>query len=157
MAKKAEVATVSPRSELAKRRVAQAATEMVRPEQSAEEMALAILESTDIDDILGSTVVHLADMLDTPFTILAAYLNQSDFTDGLGAFTVMEVEFQDGKRGVVTTGATNIVAQVIAMHGGGHFPQWVLAESDTTKAGFTVYRLRRAPGERPTQAQLENF
>jgi hypothetical protein len=141
----------------AKEMVAAAVVEMTRPDQTAEEIALQILQATSIDQILGSTVVHLQDMVGVPFLVTEALLTKSDYEDGLGAYTVMSAIMGDGSKAVITSGAQNVVAQVIAMHSGKHFPQWCMATKTESKAGFTVYRLQRAPGEAPTQAQLESF
>lgn len=141
----------------ARDKVMQAITEMTVPDQTAEEIALSIIDSTSIDDILGSQVVHLQDIIGTPFLLLSAKLTKSDYEDGLGAYTVMTATMGDGTRAVITTGATNVVAQVIAMHQGGHFPQWVVATQAESSGGFTVYRLSRGPGEPPTPEQLEAF
>lgn len=140
--------------ERAMERVRQAITEMTVPDQSAEEIALSIIEATSIDQILGSTVLHLQDMVGTPFLLVSAKLTASDYQDGLGAYTVMNVILADGSPAVITTGSTNVVSQVIAMHGGDYFPQWVVASEATAASGFKVYRLNKGPGEAPTQSQL---
>ena len=140
--------------ERAMERVRQAITEMTVPDQSAEEIALSIIEATSIDQILGSTVLHLQDMVGTPFLLVSAKLTASDYQDGLGAYTVMNAILSDGSPAVITTGATNVVSQVIAMHSGDYFPQWVVASEAETSKGFKVMRLNRGPGEPPTQSQL---
>lgn len=164
MAKSTAVATRPTEIEQRKQdtidRIKRAASEMARPETTPEEMAAAILDAASIDDILGNgTVVHLADMIGESFTILGASLSESTVANnqGLPVFAIIEAELNDGTQAIVTTGATNCVAQLIAMHSGGYFPQWVKCRADETKAGNTVYRFVKGDGERPTRAQLENF
>jgi len=144
--------------------IREAILEMQRPEQSAEEMALSIMGATDLDTILGSTVLHVADMVGKSFTILSASLSESTFYDadkpengGLPAFAVMETELSDGTKAIMTTGATNCVAQLIAMQRGHHYPVWVKVQDDTTRGGFTVYKFAKGDGERPTAEQLRAF
>lgn len=136
-------------------RMATAISEMARPEQSPEEMALAIINATTLEGILGSTVLHMEDYVGTPFLVVGANLNPSEFTDGLGAYAVLDTILSDGSRAVITSGATNVVAQLVAMHAGDFFPAWVEFKSDTTKKGFTVYKLIKGSGEAPTAQQLK--
>jgi len=152
-------ATITPADQV-KQKMAVAAADMVRPETSAEEMALAILNATSIDDILGSTIRKMNEV-EGSFLVVGANLNESDFQEGLGAYAVLDTLHPDGTRVLVTSGATNVVAQLVAMHAGSHFPQWVKFKSDTTKAGFTVWKLVKGDGAPPTEEQLamwgENF
>lgn len=138
---------------LVKERMTQAISEMTRPETTAEEMALAILDADTIEGILGSTVLKMEDVT-TPFVVVGAGLNPSDYTEGLAAYAVLDCVLPDGERAVIISGATNVVAQLVAMHSGRFFPQWVEFKSATTGKGFTAWKLIKGKGEAPTQEQL---
>jgi len=138
---------------LVKERMMRAVSEMTRPETTAEEMALAILDATTLEGILGSTVLKMEDVT-TPFTVLGASLNPSDYVDGLAAYAVLDAVLQDGGRVVIISGATNVVAQLVAMHSGDFFPAWVEFKSATTGSGYTAWKLIKGRGEAPTAQQL---
>lgn len=157
MAKSSAVATTSPQEVQVKERMQRAIQEMARPEQSAEEMALAILTATTLEGILGGSVLHMEDMEDvTGFLCVGANLNPSDFTDGLGAYAVLDVILQDGTRAVVTSGSTNVVAQLVNIHASKFFPVWVRFKKSNkpTAKGFWVWKLINGEGEQPTSQQL---
>lgn len=157
MVKSTAVATISKQEMEVKQRMAQAVQEMARPEQSAEEMALAILNATTLEGILGSQVLHMEDMeAVTGFLCVGANLNPSDFTDGLGAYAVLDTIQPDGTRAVVTSGSTNVVAQLVNIHAKKFFPVWVrFKKSDKpTKAGYWVWKLVKGEGEQPSAQQL---
>lgn len=130
---------------------------MARPEQSPLEMALAVMDARSDDDVFGSTVLHLKDMIGEPFTINRAWLTDSEYEDGLPAFTIMEATLDDGTAAVITTGATNVVAAVINFHVRDRFPIRVDTKTDKTKAGFEVVKLIRPTTDAPTAEQLKSF
>lgn len=148
---------ISERQQEAQARLQQAITEMARPEQTPEEMILAILDAKSVDDLFGRTAVSLKDIPGKPFTIERAWLNESDYTEGLPAFAVMEVEYNDGTKGVVTTGATACVAAVITAHANGWFPLYAQAQEEETSSGFTVRKFVKPSEPKPTQEQLKPF
>lgn len=125
----------------------EAAASMVQEGATAESIALDILNADSIDDILGKTVIGLQDIIGTPFTIHSGRLNKSDFTDGLPAYVVMDVEFDDGTKGVVTSGAMSVVAQVIAMHKGGYLPYRVSSRKPNKPTADGYYPISLCPAE----------
>lgn len=144
---KNEVATIDPIKAALTKTFADAAKEMVNEGATAESIALDILNANSVDDILGSTVIALSDIIGTPFTIHSASLNESDFADGLGAYVAMQVTFDDGTKSVVTSGATSVVAQVVSMHQKGYLPYRVSSRKPNkpTAAGYYPVSLCPAP------------
>lgn len=127
----------------------EAAAQMVAEPNTMEDMIQEIVNMTDIDDILGGGgAIGLENIIGRIMTIHKAELRESTYVDGLPAFAVMHVEMEDtGERLVVTTGASKAVAQCIAMHRGGHFPQRVNSEraSKPTPSGYYPITLKAAP------------
>lgn len=151
------VMTVEAREARAREILNTAITQMARPEQSALEMALAVMDAKSDDDVFGSTVLHLKDMIGTPFTIDRAWLTDSEYVDGLPAYTIMEATLDDGSTAIITTGATNVVAAVINFHVRDRFPIRVDTKTDTTKSGYEVVKLIRPTTDAPTLAQQQSF
>jgi len=126
----------------------EAAASMVAEDPTSDDMMVDILTATTVDDILGGSnnAIHLQDIVGTPFTIDKATLRESDYDAGLPAFVVLHVTFDDGTKGVVTTGATTVVSQCIRMHQLNAFPQRVnsFKPSKPTKAGYYPIQLVKA-------------
>lgn len=146
MAKNNAVAVVEEVRSNSMRLFEEAAASMVADDPSADDMLVDILTATTVDDILGGNAIHLQDIIGTPFTINKATLRESDYDAGLPAFVVLNVTFDGGNNGVVTTGASTVVAQVIRMHQIGVFPQRVNSYKTTkpTKAGYYPVQLVKA-------------
>lgn len=157
VAVRSEAVEVSAREQRAREILQNAVREMARPEQSAMEMALSVMDAESDDQVFGSTVLHLKDIIGQPFTIKAAWLTDSEYVDGLPAYTVIEAEMDDGSSAIITTGATNVVAGVINFHARKRFPIRVNTVEDETKSGFMVIKLVRPTTEKPTPAQLQDF
>ena len=143
-------AVIQP-SDLVRARMAEAAESMVADVKTSAEITLDILNAKSIDEILGSTVIGLQSILGEPITIHSANLNQSDFEDGLGAYVVIHATRDNGDHIVVTSGSENVVAQVIAMHAGGHFPQRVEGAKSVKPTAKGYYPLRLQPATTPEQ------
>jgi len=121
---------------------------MIASEVSAEDIAMRYLSAENVDDLLGeSSVIGLADMLDTPFTIESARIFESSYEAGLSGFVVMEGSLDDGSKVAISSGATSVVAQVVTMHARGWLPIRVMGKQSTrpTKAGYYVISLVKAP------------
>ena len=102
-----------------------AIAEMMAEPITAEEIAAQVLAFDSIDDILGdSTVVKLDDIIGETFTIERVQLHRSDYADGLGAYAVM-FGTKNGDPVIITSGASQVVAQCIAMHRQGFLPYTV--------------------------------
>lgn len=158
VAVRSEAVEVSEREVKARAILTNAILEMARPEQSALEMALAVMDADSDDKVFGSTVIHLGDIIGQPFTINHAWLTDSDYTEGLPAFAIIEAEMDDGQSVVITCGGVNIVAALINFHARKRFPIRVdTMEDGPTKNGFYVKKFIRPTTEKPTQAQLQSF
>jgi len=140
-----EVAVTETPKSLALRTFEEAAASMVADDPSADDMMLDILTAKTVEDVLGGSnnAIHLQDIIGKPFTIVKATLRESDYEAGLPAFVVLNVTFDDGTNGVVTTGASTVVAQCIRMHQLDAFPQRVNSYKSTkpTKAGYFPVQL----------------
>lgn len=127
---------------------AKAMAEMQAGEFDTEQMMFDIMEAQSIDDILDSDVVHLKDIIGTPFTVESAELQKSEYADSfIPAYAVMHVAFDDGTKAIVTTGATQVVAALVKAHSAGWFPFRVSTAMLTTSNGNDVIKLVRAPVE----------
>lgn len=139
----------------------EAVARMTRPEQTPEEMMLAILEAETAEDVFAQGATSLQDMIGVPFTIRAAWLSPSTIEgdgQGLPSFVVMDVEYDDRTSGIVTTGATACVSACIRWEQLGAFPYRVSSEEKATNTpGRTVKRFIKPLTERPTQEQLAAF
>lgn len=155
MARNTAVATKPvDKAEIVKSRLAQATAEMTNPTKTAEEIAYDILQANTLEEILGSTVLHMEDLEGQSFMVKGASLTASDYKEGLGAYAVIDAVMGNGERAVIISGATNVVAQLIAMHAKKFYPAWVQFKSAQTGSGFTAWRLVKGSGEQPTVEQL---
>lgn len=129
--------------------VAQAAmAEMKSTEFDTEQMLVDIMQAQSMDDILGSEVVHLKDIIGVPFTVLSAELQESKFEDSfIPAYAVMRVKFDDGNTAIVTTGASQVVATLVKMHANKWFPYRVGTAMLTTSKGNDVVKFVKPPPE----------
>lgn len=111
-----------PSKELVKIETAEDAIEAIRgnlvvpvqdPEEVSRRIAEEILESDNVDDILGSRIlVHAETIVNRPFTLKGVTYNRSKFDKGLTVYAVMEVTFLDnGKDASVSTSARNVCVQ----------------------------------------------
>ena len=146
MAKSQEIAKVEQTP--AVKTFMEAAKSMMAEDASGEDMMLGVLTATNIDEILGSgdDVIHLQDIIGKPFTIIKGTLRESDYAEGLPAYLVMDVKFDDDTTGVVTTGAATVLSQVIRMNELGFLPYRVssVQASKPTKKGFYPISLCKA-------------
>lgn len=111
-----------------------------------EQMMFDILEAQSFEDILGESVIHLKDIIGVPITVHSCTLQESKFEGGfLPAYAVMRVEFDDGARAVVTTGAAQVVASMVKAHAAGWFPVRFSTTMITTGNGFDVIKMAKAP------------
>ena len=125
----------------------EAAKSMLAESISGDDILIDILNAPTVDDILGSEVVGLEALTGKPFTITKGTLRESDFTDGLAAYIVLNVTFDDGETAVVTSGSTSVVTQVVRMHQLGALPVRCMARKATkpTANGYYPMSLVKAP------------
>lgn len=106
-----------------------------------------IANGETLDAILGADTVGLKNFLDVPFVINRAEMRKGDdaYTEGLGYYVVIFATTDDGNNIVITCGASNVVAQVIALMKGDHLPVRVVArESDKpTARGYYPIKLHK--------------
>ena len=115
-----------------------------------EEMITGIMEAESIDELLSSEVVHLKDIIGTPFTVHSAQVQQSEYKDSfLPVYAVMKVTYDDGREAIVTTGATQVVAVMVKAHASGFFPFRCSTSMTTTSNGNDVVKLIKAPDKLP--------
>lgn len=126
---------------------AEAAESMIGETSTMDDIVVDIVNAETIDDILGGTAIGLESIIGQSFTINRAELRKSDFTDGLAAYVVMHVTFDTGETGIVTSGASKIVAQVVSMHQKGFLPYRVSSYKATkaTEKGYFPMSLCKAP------------
>ena len=129
----------------------QAAESMIGETSTMDDIVVDIVNAETIDDILGGTAIGLESIIGQSFTINRAELRKSDFTDGLAAYVVMHVTFDTGETGIVTSGASKIVAQVVSMHQKGFLPYRVSSYKATkaTEKGYFPMSLCKAPAYDP--------
>lgn len=114
-------------------------------EYSMDDVMFDTMAATSLDELLngGGDVIHLKDIIGVPFTINRAELQDSKYADGLPAYVVMHVTFDDGTDGVVITGATQIVSGCIKMHSEGWFPARVSTIMLTSSNGNDVIKFSK--------------
>lgn len=148
-----DVAVVSPNGlDLAKRKeemqaqLAATIAEMKSDDFDPEQLMLDVMEAQTIDDILGDSVVHMKEIIGTPMTVHSAQLQNSGFEESaIPAYAVMRVQFDDGRRAVVTCGALQVVMALIAAQKRGFFPFRCSSVMVTSSKGNDVIRLTAAP------------
>lgn len=81
--------------------------------------------------------------------IRGATYRESDFTDGLGVFLVVDaVDLNTGEPIVFTTGSSSVVAQIVAAHARGWLPavaRLVKSERPTTNGYYPLHLEFQAP------------
>jgi len=123
-----------------------AMSEMRSDEYDAEEALLQILEAESIEDALSSDVVHLTDIIGTTMTVHSATLQESKFADSMmPAYAVMRVEFEDGSKAIVTTGATQPLSVLITAQAKQWFPFKCSSVMLTAASGNDVIKLVTVP------------
>jgi hypothetical protein len=117
-------------------------------EDVQEQIALRIMQAETVDDLLTpSTAEGLRDWVDKPIVIHDARLRKSNLPDGVGAYLVLDIEdAKDGKHYVATTGAINVMAQIIKAHNQGWLPMSckvieVVSNSDPSRKPQWLVRL----------------
>lgn len=124
---------------------------------TAEDIALRILSATTMDDILGTQPVSLKDVIGTPFTIRSISLHESDYEAGLPAYCALDATWDDDERVVITTGATTVVAQVIAMYRAGLLPARVSSRRANKPTADGYYPVSLCKAEPINPDQLKAF
>lgn len=83
------------------------------PAEVQRQMMERILESDNVDDILGRNIaIHAQDVVDRGFTLTAVRYMKSKYKDGLPVFAVMDAAFlDDGSTGSITCSANNVATQ----------------------------------------------
>jgi hypothetical protein len=147
MAKSTVVAPVKSGVVLAMVTLEDAVAEMMAQPTSAEDIAQQVLQFDNIDDILGgdNLVIKLDDIIGENFTIVSVELHKSDYEGGLAAYAVIHGRMNDNPV-IITSGATQVIAQCIAMHRQGFLPYTVSSEKATkpTAKGYYPIRLCKA-------------
>ena len=145
MTKSTQVQTI-PQPTALQLTFAEAAKSMVAKSINSDDILLGILNATTIDEILESTTLGLQSIIGTPMTINRAQLHESDYADGLAAYVVMFVTFDDGTSTVVTSGAQVVVAQVVRMQMLDAFPMRCSSKQATrpTEKGYYPIALTKA-------------
>lgn len=105
-----------------------------------------VLAADSVDEVLGDiTLPGLQDNLDRPFILHGGKVNRSDFEAGAPFYFVLDVEWLDTHtRGMVSTGAQTVIAQVMRLIELDAFPctmKAVKATKKPTAKGYWPYRL----------------
>lgn len=123
-----------------------AVADMTADEFDVGKMITDIMAAETLDDVLGTNVIGLRDIIGTPMTIHSAELQKSTFEDSpMPTYSVMRVEFDDGERALVTSGAVQVVAALVKFHHEGWFPTRVSSVAIETGSGNTVIKLTKPP------------
>jgi hypothetical protein len=108
-----------------------------------------VLSADSVDEVLADTaVMGLREMLDVPFTLWGAKFNQSSFEAGAPFYCILDITpATTGIRGVASTGAQTVIAQIVRMHMLNAFPlvvKAIYATDKPTANGYRPYRLTKA-------------
>ena len=119
------------------------------PQAIALSIIKRILSSEDADEVFGGQeAVGGRDVLGRPFTLHGVTWHRSKYDEGgLPVFAVLDGTFlDDGERKAITTGATNIMAQVFQLKKLGALPQDVKIEeaAQETAQGYRPQWLVKA-------------
>ncbi len=145
---KTNTTVVVDRREELQQMAATAIAAMKSTEFDTEQMMFDIMDADSIDDILGSEVLHLRDIIGVPFTVNGAELQDSTYEVGfMPVYAVMRVTFDDGQSGIVTTGAAQVVATLVAATAKEWFPFRVSTVEIITSSGNSVVKFVKAPAD----------
>ena len=130
------------------------ANELVNaPSTTAEEILNELINSDTVDELFGeSTALHVRDLIGVPMTLLNVKLNKSGLKEGYPVYAVIDVEFDNSERYVVTTGAGPVLAQMIKAKAEGWFPIRVEAKESETRLGTTTIKFVKS--RKPVNAQM---
>lgn len=93
-------------------------------EDVAEQIALRILASENVDDLLTPSAAEgLRDWIDRPIVIHDVRKREGEQEGVKGWYFILDIEDQKtGKHHVATTGASNVMAQITKAHNSGWLP-----------------------------------
>jgi hypothetical protein len=118
------------------------------PAEIQRQMMERILESDNVEDILGrNAATHAQDMLDRPLMLNSVRYMRSKYKDGIPVFAVLEVtDGETGTEHAVTCSAQNVMTQAAMLWKLDALPIGVVIRraEDPTANGFYPLWLERA-------------
>lgn len=119
------------------------------PDAAVADIIRQVLDSQSVDEVLADvTAKGFSELLDVPVRIFDGKFNRSDYEAGQPWYALLDVQRLDNNwRGLVTTGAQSVLAQLVRLIELGAFPcdvRLVYATKNPTKNGYRPVRLAKA-------------